>query len=55
VAAAAVVLAAAPIALADHHDENLPWPSALPPLPVPTTQQPHGVPGCEGADIDCID
>jgi Family of unknown function (DUF5995) len=53
--AVAALLAAAPIALADHHDENLPWPQALPPLPAPTTPQPHGVPGCEVASVDCID
>jgi len=54
-ATAAIVLAAAPVALADHGDENLPWPQALPPLPAPTTPQPHGVPGCEQAGIGCID
>jgi hypothetical protein len=48
-------LALAPASLADHHDENLPWPSALPPLPAPTTPQPHGVPGCRQATIACID
>src|SRR3954447_6968385 len=48
-------LAAAPVARADHHDENLPWPQALPPLPTPTTPQPHGVPGGERASIACID
>jgi Family of unknown function (DUF5995) len=53
--AAAAVLAAAPVALADHRDENLPWPQALPPLPASTTPQPHGVPGCEEASIACID
>ena len=54
-AVAVAALAAAPVARADHHDENLPWPQALPALPTPTTPQPHGVPGCERASIACID
>jgi hypothetical protein len=54
-ALAAAVVSLAPAARADHHDANLPWPAALPPLPVPATPQPHGVPGCERARIACID
>jgi hypothetical protein len=42
-------------ALADHHDENLPWPQALPPMPVSTAVQPHGVQHCRRASIRCMD
>ena len=54
VAAAAMAGCAWP-ALADHHDENLPWPQLLPPLPVSTKVQPHGVPHCRRARIGCLD
>jgi hypothetical protein len=53
--ALAVSLVAAPGALADHHDENLPWPSLLPPMPVTTKVQPRPVPHCRHASIRCMD
>jgi hypothetical protein len=52
--AAVVSATAAPAARADHGDENLPWPQALPPLPVSTKVQPHGVPHCRRASIRCM-
>jgi len=52
--AAALTLALAPVARADHGDENLPWPQALPPLPVSTAVQPHGVRHCRRARIRCL-
>jgi hypothetical protein len=41
-------------AWADHHDENLPWPQALPPLPVPATVQPHAVKHCRHPGVGCL-
>jgi hypothetical protein len=52
--AVAAALAIAPVARADHDDENLPWPQALPPLPVTTKVQPHGVEHCRRASIRCL-
>jgi hypothetical protein len=53
---AALALACAPpVALADHHDENLPWPQLLPSLPVTTAVQPHGVAHCRRARLECMD
>jgi hypothetical protein len=54
---AAVALAAVPgMALADHHNEDLPWPQLLPALPVTTAVQPHGVEHCRhGATVSCMD
>jgi hypothetical protein len=54
VLAVVVAIAAAPAA-ADHHDENLPWPNLLPPLPVPASVQPYGVPHCRHASVRCTD
>jgi hypothetical protein len=54
VAVAAVVALAAPAA-ADHGNENLPWPNLLPPMPVPTSVQPHGVGHCRRASVRCTD
>ena len=34
---------------------DVPWPDVLPALPVPTTVQPHGVPGCRKASVKCAD
>ena len=54
-ACAAVALTAAPSAArADHHDANLPWPQALPSMPVSTAVQPHGVRNCRRASIRCL-
>jgi hypothetical protein len=53
-AAAALALAMAPAARADHHDANPPWPQALPSLPVSTAVQPHGVEHCRRARIRCL-
>jgi Family of unknown function (DUF5995) len=57
VAASVLVLAfaAAPPALADHHDENLPWPQALPPMPVSAKVQPHPVEHCRHVSVRCMD
>jgi hypothetical protein len=52
--AAALALAVAPVARADHGDENLPWPQALPPAPTSTAVQPHGVRNCRHASIRCL-
>jgi hypothetical protein len=52
--AAALALAIAPVARADHHDEDLPWPQALPPLPVSAKVQPHGVRHCRRASVRCM-
>lgn len=38
----------------DHFDLDLPWPQLLPPLPTPTTAQPHPVPRCSQASIECV-
>jgi hypothetical protein len=54
-AIAAVVLAAAPTALADHHDANVPWPQALPPLAAGNAGRPHPVPHCATPSIACVD
>jgi Family of unknown function (DUF5995) len=48
-------LAIAAPAYADHHDEDLPWPQALPAAPSPNHPQPHGVKNCRRAGIRCID
>jgi len=53
--AVAVLAIAALPALADHHNENLPWPQLLPPLPVPTSVQPHPIPHCRHASVRCMD
>lgn len=53
--AALAACATAPAALADHHDENLPWPQLLPALPVSTAVQPHAVPNCRRATVACMD
>jgi Family of unknown function (DUF5995) len=53
-AVAALAATAAP-ALADHHDENLPWPQLLPSMPVPTSVQPHPVEHCRHASVHCMD
>jgi hypothetical protein len=55
VAAALAALAAPAPAAADHHDANLPWPAALPPMDVPTAVQPTPVRNCRKASIRCID
>jgi hypothetical protein len=58
VAAACAALAAAAVpaaALADHHDEDLPWPQLLPALPVSAAVQPHAVPHCRRAAVSCMD
>jgi hypothetical protein len=49
------VLALAPIARADHQNEDLQWPQALPAAPSSTAIQPHGVRNCRRASIRCID
>jgi hypothetical protein len=54
-AAAVAVLALAPAASADHNDENLPWPAALPPMEVSTAVQPIPVDHCRRASIHCVD
>lgn len=55
-ACAALALAAVPAAaLADHHDEDLPWPQLLPALPVSAAVQPHPVPHCRRAAVRCMD
>lgn len=55
-ACAALALASAPsLARADHHDENLPWPQLLPPLPVTAAVQPHPVKHCRRATVACMD
>ncbi len=51
---AVAVTAMAPSARADHHDSNLPWPQALPPLPVSTKVQPHPVRHCRHPSIRCL-
>lgn len=35
--------------------ENLPWPQALPPMPVSSAVQGHGVPHCRRASVRCMD
>jgi hypothetical protein len=45
---------AAPAA-ADHHDSNLPWPAALPPMEVSAAVQPIPVDHCRKASIRCVD
>jgi hypothetical protein len=52
---AAIVLVVAPVARADHHDADPPWPQALPAAPSSTEIQPHGVRNCRKASIRCID
>jgi hypothetical protein len=49
----ACLLLTAP-ARADHHDSNLPWPQALPPLPVPADVQPHPVRNCRHPGRQCL-
>ena len=51
---AAVAAIAAPAARADHHDLNVPWPQALPPL-VHATGDGHPVPNCETPSVACVD
>jgi hypothetical protein len=54
--ATAAALACAPgPAVADHHDQNLPWPQLLPPMPVTRAVQPHGVEHCRRASLRCMD
>jgi hypothetical protein len=53
--AAAVLLALPASARADHHDANLPWPAALPPMEVSTKVQPRPVHNCRRATIRCVD
>lgn len=48
-------LLAAPAAHADHHDRNLPWPAALPPMETPASVQPVPVDNCRRATIRCVD
>jgi hypothetical protein len=48
-------LALTAAAQARPQDQNLPWPNLLPPVPVTTKVQPHGVPNCRRASIRCID
>jgi hypothetical protein len=48
-------LALAPSAAADHSNEDLQWPQALPAAPSSTAIQPHGVKNCHRASIRCID
>jgi len=50
-----VVLLALPAAARASGGDPLPWPSLLPPLPVSSKVQPHGVPNCRRASIRCID
>jgi hypothetical protein len=50
----AAALIAAPAARADHHDENLPWPQALPAL-VHAPGHGHPVPNCETPSVACVD
>jgi len=56
-AAVAVVLAvaAAAPAAADHHDANLQWPAALPPMEVSAAVQPRPVDNCRKATLRCVD
>jgi len=55
-ATVAAALAASPApALANQRTENLPWPQLLPPVPVTTKVQPHGVPHCRRASVGCMD
>lgn len=49
------MLALAPIARADHQNEDLHWPQALPAAPSSAAIQPHGVRNCRRASIRCID
>ena len=44
----------APVARADHHGLNPPWPQLLPPRPGLTGNQPHPVPNCPVASLDCV-
>lgn len=54
-ALASALLAAAP-AHADHHDANLPWPAALPPMEVSAAVQPKPpLDNCRKATIRCVD
>jgi hypothetical protein len=53
-AALAALLASAP-ARADHHGLNLPWPQLLPPRPGLSGAQPHPVPNCPVASVDCVE
>ena len=53
IAVLACLLLTAP-ARADHHDSNLPWPQALPPLPVPADVQPHPVRNCRHPGRQCL-
>jgi hypothetical protein len=55
VAAALAAPPAAPAAAPDLRSENLPWPSLLPALPVPTSVQPHAVEHCRRASVGCMD
>jgi hypothetical protein len=47
--------ALAPAAGADHHNSNLPWPAALPPMEVSTAVQPVPVDNCRKATLRCVD
>jgi hypothetical protein len=42
------------LARADHHDANLPWPQALPPLPVSSEVQPRPVRNCRRPGMRCL-
>src|SRR5688572_12114118 len=55
VAVGAAMLACAPVANADHNGSDLPWPQALPPLPVTSEVQPHGIKNCRRASLACVD
>jgi hypothetical protein len=54
VALVAVMAFAGP-ARADNNNENIPWPQALPALPVGNIGAAHPVPHCETPSIGCVD
>jgi uncharacterized protein DUF5995 len=51
----ALALAAAPAAMADHANENLPWPSRLPPQSVSDKVQPPRLHSCPRPKLACVD
>src|SRR3954454_18741860 len=54
VMATTALLSCAAPALADHHDSNLPWPAALPPMPTSSDVQPMPVRNCRHPGIRCM-